>query len=77
MRALMQTNVFLIKHNKEFCVPSGRVHLVFVVYGDWAFGTSAWQNNNEKYWDELKHVFWKGDAYRGGFGGVDWVGQRP
>ena len=41
MQAPLQTNLLLIKRKKEFCVPPGRVHLVFVVHGDWAFGTSA------------------------------------
>ena len=45
-------NLLLIKRNKEFCVAPGKVHLVFVVHGDRAFGTSACQNNNAKYWDE-------------------------
>ena len=45
-------DLLLIKHNKEFCLTRRRVHPVFVVHGDWAFGTSARQNKNEKHWDE-------------------------
>ena len=41
MQAPLHNNLLLIKRNKEFCLTRGRVHLVFVVHGDWAFGTSA------------------------------------
>ena len=52
MQSPLQNNLLLIKHNKEFCLTRGRVYLVFVVHGDWGFGTSAWEDKNEEYWDE-------------------------
>ena len=52
MQSPLQNSLLLIKHNKEFCLTRGRVYLVFVVHGDWGFGTSAWEDKNEEYWDE-------------------------
>ena len=43
MQAPLQTSRLLIKHNKELCLPPGRVHFVFVVHSNWAFGRSACQ----------------------------------